>query len=117
MLASLLVAGIMVSCVYAQGEGKKKGDGKRGSRQMLSFKDITGSDEGKATEELYVKARTKNAPEDKKEEATTRAKAAWKRLAGDKAELTKDEYDAAVKKMREAWKSKGGKKRGENKEA
>jgi hypothetical protein len=113
MLAGLLVAGVMVNSVYAQGEGKKKGEGKRGP--MLTFKDIAGSDEGKATEELYVKARTKNASEDKKEAATTRAKAFWKRLAGDKAELNKDEYEAAVNKMREEFKSKGGKKEGEGK--
>jgi hypothetical protein len=112
MLASLLVAGVMVSGVFAQ---EKKEGKKRGPRQVASFKDMAGSDEGKLTEELYVKARTKNAPEDRKEQATTRAKESWKRLAGDKKELTKDEYEAAVKKMMDERKSKGGKKRGGDK--
>jgi hypothetical protein len=113
MLAGLLVAGVMASGAYAQGEGKKRGEGKRGPRQMASFKDMVGSDDGKLTEELFVKARTKNAPEEKKEQATTRAKEMWKRLAGDKTELTKAEYDAAVEKFREKMKEKfkGGKGR------
>jgi hypothetical protein len=112
ILASLLVAGVMASGAYAQGEGKKK-DRKRGDRpQMASFKDMVGSDDGKLTEELYVKARTKNAPEDRKEQAKKRAEDMWKRIAGDKKELTKDEYEAAMKKLREAMKNKGGKRGG-----
>jgi hypothetical protein len=108
MLASLLVAGVMTSGVLAQ-DAPKKGDGHRHARHMPSFKDMVGSDDGKLTEDLFVKGVTKNAPEERKEKATTFAKGMWKRLAGDKTELTKDEFQAAVKKMRETWKNKGKK--------
>jgi hypothetical protein len=122
MVASLLVAGVVASGVYAQ-EEKKKGEGKKGGMRM-TFKDLAGSDDAKLTEAKYVEARTKNVPDDKKEQATTRAKDMWKALAGDKKELTKDEYEAAMKKWLEDMKSKkgggkkgGGKKGGDKKEA
>jgi hypothetical protein len=113
MLVSLLLAAVVVSSVCAQ---EKEKDGKKGrgkGRTMMTFKEMVGSDDGKLTEELYVKARTKNAPEDKKEAAATRAKEGFKRLAGDKKELTKDEYEAAVKKMIENFKGRGGKRGGD----
>jgi len=111
MIVGLVLAVAVSASVYAQ----DKKEGKRGDHQRASFKDMVGSDDGKLTEDLYVKARTKNAPDDKKEAATTRAKESWKRLAGDKKELTKDEFEAAIKKMMDEFRAKGGKGRGDRK--
>ena len=109
MLMSLIVVAVLATGAYAQ---EKKAAGKHGGHhQMQSFKDMVGSDDGKLTEDLLVKAYTKNVPDDRKEQATTRVKAMWKRLAGDKTELTKDEFEAARKKMVEEWQAKGGKKK------
>ena len=105
-LLSLVIVCLMVCNVYAQ---DKKGHGS--SHQHASFKDMAGSDDAKLTEDAFVKARTQNAPEDKKAEMETRAKAMWKRVAGDKTELTKDEFEDGYKKAMEAFKAKGGKGR------
>jgi predicted trehalose synthase len=72
--------------------------------------------DGKLIKDEYVAAHTKNAPADKQEKAKERAGRMWDRLAGDKKELTEDEYKAAMEKMMKEWKEKGGKKRGEKKE-
>jgi hypothetical protein len=106
MILSLMIAVAIVATATAQ----DKKEGKRGGPRV-SFKDMVGSDDGKLTEDLYVKGRTKNAPDDKKEAATTRAKDMWKRIAGDKKELTKDEYEAAMKKVMEEFKGKRGQKK------
>jgi cytochrome c556 len=114
MLASLLVVGVLATGVYSQ----EKKEGKRGPGfQPLKFEEGDANKDGKLTKDEYCAASLKRFPEEKKEKAKEWIERGWKRMAGDKAELTKDEYDAAVKKMQEERKNRGGKKRGEKKEA
>ena len=111
VLLSLVVVAAVAVNASAQDTKKKKGD-----RPRISFKDMDANSDGKLIKDEYVAAHTKNAPADKQEKAKERAGRMWDRLAGDKKELSEDEYKAAMEKMMKEWKEKGGKKRGEKKE-
>jgi hypothetical protein len=113
VLASLLVVGVLASGVYAQ----EKKEGKRRGPQAVKFEDADANKDGKLTQDEFCAARMKGVPEDRKEKAKEWVERSWKAIAGDKKELTKDEYEAGLKKMMEQFKNKGGKKRGEKKDA
>jgi hypothetical protein len=111
VLLSLVVVAAVAVNASAQDTKKKKGD-----RPRISFKDMDANSDGKLIKDEYVAAHTKNAPADKQEKAKERAGRMWDRLAGDKKELSEDEYKAAMEKMMKEWTDKRGKKRGEKKE-
>ena len=110
LLSFVVVAAVAVNA-SAQDTKKKRGDHPR-----MSFKDMDANKDGKLVKDEYVEARTKSAPEDRKEKAKEMAGKMWDRLAGDKKELSEDDYKAAMEKMMKEFKDKGGKKRGEKKE-
>lgn len=111
VLLSLVVVAAVAVNASAQDTKKKRGDHAR-----MSFADMDANKDGKLIKDEFVAAHTKNAPADQKEKATERAGKMWDRLAGDKKELSEDDYKAAMEKMMKEWKDKGGKKRGEKKE-
>jgi hypothetical protein len=108
MVASLVIAGLLTSGVFAQ-EGKKKGRG------MPNWKDLVG-DKTTLDCPTFVAAVTKNAPADKQEKAKTRAQGMWDRLAtaagaekgktADYVFKSEDDFKAAQAKVMEAWKAK-----------
>lgn len=113
---TVLLSLVVVVAVAASASAQEKKEKKRGDHPRASFKDMDANKDGKLIKDEYVAAHTKNAPADHKEKATERAGKRWESLAGDKKELSEDEYKAAVEKMMKEWKEKGGKKPGEKKE-
>jgi len=113
---TVLLSLVVVAAVAVSASAQEKKERKKGDRPRISFKDMDANSDGKLIKDEYVAAHTKNAPADKQEKAKERAGRMWDRLAGDKKELTEDEYKAAMEKMMKEWKEKGGKKRGEKKE-
>lgn len=110
---SLVVAGAMAAGAFAQdgkGSGKKKGE-----RPRISFADMDANKDGKLTKDEFLTAHLKNVPEDRKEKGKEYVGKMWEKLAGEKTELTEDEYKAAREKLAKEWKDKGGKNRGEKK--
>lgn len=111
MLLSLVVMVALAVDVSAAGRSGKGG----GSRTPMTFAQLAGSDDATLTKDKFVAARTKDAPADQAEQAKTRAEGMWDRLvkaADGKTELKKADYEAAMKKVMEELKSKGGGKRG-----
>jgi hypothetical protein len=108
MVASLVIAGLLTSGVFAQ-EGKKKGRG------MPSWKDLVG-DKTTLDKPTFVAAITKDAPADKAEKRKTYAGRMWDSLAvaagadkdktADYVFKSEDDFKAAQAKVREAWKAK-----------
>ena len=113
MALSLVVVGAMAAGALAE-EGKGSGK-KKGERPQMSFADMDANKDGKLTKDEFVNAHLKNMPEDRKEKGKEYVGKMWEKLAGDKTELTEDEFKAAREKMAKEWKEKGGKKRGEKK--
>jgi hypothetical protein len=96
VLLGLAVAIVLVSNVSAQDQPKKK--------PGAAFKEMDTNKDGKLQKQEYLDARTKNV--DSVEFAKARAEKEWKTIAGDKAEVNQEEYEAGVKKLREGAKSK-----------
>jgi len=126
MLAGLAVAGILASSVVAQDDNKTPPPAKKGKGPaMAQWKDFTfttapkDKDDKVLTQDIYVATSTKNVPDERKERATTRAKAMYVRLAkaagvtdaDEKTTLSENQFDAGVKALRASF-GKGKGKRG-----
>ena len=104
LLSLVVVAAIAVNASAAGGKGGKKGGdkGKMPSPEER-FKKMDTNSDGKLTCEEFVAASKERMGGDAK-----KAEDFWKRIAGEKKELTLDEYKEGMKKAFEGMKKKKG---------